>query len=324
MYWTKDNRMQSYNNLQASFKNAVTRGVSDIKYFLVNDRLGSGTVVTNQNGGTEQVLCAHTFGDDLLDLNNGYETPYQVFGYEIDAESGLMCSEQRYYGGHRGHPFFYSTDPLWFEYPDIQSYHFCHNDPINRTDPTGEGDPLTVMKVRRMKKWNTFGMVRNGGTTPHQGIDYHALIGTSIYAIKDGKVVAVSRGKDYGLGLTLEFTDDNGETRWAYYGHLSEISVGNLNYKEDDLNIGTYNMLKTPIDVKEGDELGKTGDSGNAKGMRKEDQHLHFENRDKGTRLGAGLKDRKDPNNIVDTKFKDDPNNSGKVIQVKQPKYPDK
>jgi hypothetical protein len=79
MYWTEDNRMQSYNNLQTSFKNALTQGVSDMQYYLCNDRLGSGTVVTNQNGGTVQVLCAHTFGDDLLDLNNGYETPYQVF-----------------------------------------------------------------------------------------------------------------------------------------------------------------------------------------------------------------------------------------------------
>jgi RHS repeat-associated protein len=138
MYWTKDNLMQSYNNLQTSFRNAVTQGVSDIKYFLVNDRLGSGTVVTNQNGGTVQVLCAHTFGDDLLDLNNGYETPYQVFGYEVDMESNLNYANARYYLGKRGKLTFNSTDPLWYMYPHLSPYAYCANNPIMFVDKTGE------------------------------------------------------------------------------------------------------------------------------------------------------------------------------------------
>ena len=79
------------------------------------------------------------------------------------------------------------------------------------------------------------------------------------------------------------------------YSHLSEIEV-NVN-----------------DEVKEGDIIGKTGKTGNASNCNGEDEHLHFEYRTGGARLGKGLNGRKDPNLIVDTKFESDPNNPSKV-----------
>ena len=306
------------------FANALQQQNKDRPFYFHSDHLAGASMITNSQGQFYQALAYCPYGEPLIDVSNGsgYDVEHKFTGQIFDKESGLYSFPARPQDPFLG--IFISTDKKWYLYPHLTPYHYCSNNPIMITDPTGMADPLTMMKVRRMAKWNTFGMVRNSGTKAHQGIDYHALVGTPISAIKDGKVVAVSNGKDYGLGLTLEFTGDNGETRYAYYGHLSEISVGNLNYKENDLPVGTYNTLKDPVDVKEGDKLGKTGDSGNAKGMGKEDQHLHFENRDKGSRLGTGLADRKDPNDIVDTKFKDDPKNAGKVIQVQQPKETDK
>jgi hypothetical protein len=55
MYWTKDNRMQSYNNLQTSFKNAVTQWVSDMQYYTQADYLGTPSVITNGSGNA--VAC---------------------------------------------------------------------------------------------------------------------------------------------------------------------------------------------------------------------------------------------------------------------------
>ena len=70
--------------------------------------------------------------------------------------------------------------------------------------------------------------------------------------------------------------------------------------------------------VKEGDILGKTGITGNAKDMKGENQHLHFEYRTGGALLGRGLTGREDPNLVVDTKFEPDPNNAEKVRRVEE------
>jgi murein DD-endopeptidase MepM/ murein hydrolase activator NlpD len=156
-----------------------------------------------------------------------------------------------------------------------------------------------------MKTSNTFGMVRtklkDGKLVPkaHQGIDYHAPVGTPILAVKTGTVVDINENNGkYGKTITLEFVNEDGNKSWAFYSHLSEINV--------DLNQS----------VNEGDEMGKTGITGNAKNFTGEDQHLHFEYRTKSKRAGEGLAGREDPNKIVDTKFQIDPNNSQKVIQV--------
>ena len=193
-----------------------------------------------------------------------------------------------------------SVDPWADIYPQISPYAFCMWNPITNLDPNGCGDPLTVMKVRRMTINNTFGMVRryrDGTPKPHQGIDYYAPVGTDIMAVKDGVVVGLDlEGEgDYGKTITLQFENGDGTKAWAFYSHLSEIEV-NIN-----------------DNVKEGDIIGKTGTTGNAEGMMGEDQHLHFEYRTGGQKLGKGLQGREDPNLIVDTKFEPDPNNIGKV-----------
>jgi murein DD-endopeptidase MepM/ murein hydrolase activator NlpD len=99
----------------------------------------------------------------------------------------------------------------------------------------------------------------------------------------------------------MEIYDEDGNptSTYAFYSHLSKIDV------------------KVGQSVKEGDEVGLTGNSGNAKGMKGEDQHLHFEYKNKPD-IKKGLDGRMDPNDIVDTKFEPDPNREGKVRKVEQ------
>ena len=52
-----------------------------------------------------------------------------------------------------------------------------------------------------------------------------------------------------------------------------------------------------------------------------EDQHLHYEYRTGGARLGKGLQGRDDPNLIVDTKFIKDLNEITKVRCIEGKKY---
>lgn len=107
-------------------------------------------------------------------------------------------------------------------------------------------------------------MVRNGGTRAHQGIDIRT----------DGKVaVMIDRG-GYGKQVCI----DIGGGLFAFYAHLSRIDV-----KQGD-------------QVKAGQQLGLSGDTGNANGMNTmaKGSHLHFEVRTKAF-AGTGLGNRLNP-----------------------------
>jgi len=136
--------------------------------------------------------------------------------------------------------------------------------------------PLDRNVIRSNTVNNTFGMVRknaDGTPRPHQGWDFHAPLGTPTYAICGGKVVAVSDNGDYGLTVVLAI----GETgHFAAYAHLQRTVV----------RVGDC--------VVRGALIGKTGDTGNARGMPPDDQHLHFEIRTVA-QPGRGLNGRVSP-----------------------------
>lgn len=140
--------------------------------------------------------------------------------------------------------------------------------------------PLKQNRIRRDMTNHTFGMVRNGGSRPHQGWDLYATPGTNIYAIADGKIADIyDEAKDgyKPLGTAIYFRfEHKGEYYYAVYSHLKNI------YVEKDQT------------VVRGQVIGQTGNTGNARSMTGEDQHLHFEIR---TALypGRGLAGRIDP-----------------------------
>jgi murein DD-endopeptidase MepM/ murein hydrolase activator NlpD len=126
---------------------------------------------------------------------------------------------------------------------------------------TFTSDPLESIRVRGGAKSNTYGWVRqnNDGTPrPHQGVDIYAKPGTPVLSVEDGKVIDVDYDKDYGDLVKIEF-ERNGKKYYAFYAHLSEKAV------------------KVGDSVRAGQIIGRTGTSGNAKGLPAEDAHLHFE-----------------------------------------------
>jgi len=176
--------------------------------------------------------------------------------------------------------------------------------PEKAAPTTGNGgwhDPLAVCTLRTAKLANKtgakFGWVRNGGTKAHQGIDLIAVPGTPIYAVADGVVYstkAPTPGYAYGNTLVLEVAlkdlpqaqadyfrkiNPGNDTIGFFYAHLSELPA------------------KSPMIVHAGQVIGKSGQSGNAKGMSTEPKgaHLHFEARQKAKMVCAGLTNRVDP-----------------------------
>ena len=121
--------------------------------------------------------------------------------------------------------------------------------------------PLASNVIRRNSLKHTFGMTRtnaDGTARPHQAWDL------------------VDSG-DYGLQILIRQDDQHeGAPVWAFYAHLSSAAV----------RVGDR---VAPAQV-----IGATGESGNARGMAAEDQHLHFEIRTE-PHPGRGLSGRVSP-----------------------------
>ena len=120
--------------------------------------------------------------------------------------------------------------------------------------------PLETNRIRGEKANNAYGMVRldnKGVKRAHQGWDLAAQPGTPCYTIADGVIRWASPYGDYGLMVTLEFQHHD-RTLYATYAHLMSHYV--------------YNGRQ----VRRGDMIGRTGQSGNAKGQQLGEAHLHF------------------------------------------------
>ncbi|MEN9994457.1 MAG: hypothetical protein RL762_1114 [Bacteroidota bacterium] len=233
-------------------------------------------------------------------------TDYSPFGVELDGRTVSVDGYRYgYQGSEKDNEFkgegnsytteFRQLDPrlgrwlcidlLTHKYPYYSPYQYVHNSPISVIDLFGLGDPLEVMKIRRNRASNLQGAkARNSGTRAHQGFDLYAAPGTSAKAVKNAVVYDVSYSSSYGNTVTLEITDEKGTKSYAFYAHLSVVSVSK-NQKVD-----------------EGDEIGLTGQTGNAKGQPAEDAHLHFELRSSPS-PGLGMTGRLNPNEVLDTKF---------------------
>jgi murein DD-endopeptidase MepM/ murein hydrolase activator NlpD len=135
--------------------------------------------------------------------------------------------------------------------------------------------PLLSNVIRGKKESNTFGMVRNNGTKPHQGWDFAAPVGTPAYAVADGTVESVQAGGDYGHRICIKF-NHKGTTYYAFYAHMQSV----------------FKQPGNPVQMN--DEIGRTGKSGNASNLPASDDHLHFKIRTQPS-PGLGLQGRVSP-----------------------------
>jgi RHS repeat-associated protein len=127
-------------------------------YFYHPDHLGSSTFLTNFNGNAYQFYLSLPFGETLAEqkpLGLGYETPYKFTAKELDEETGLHYFGARYY--HPGISNWLSVDPLFEHAPNKNPYHYCSQNPINRTDPTGMCDDPNCTHGLMKRAWDSVG-----------------------------------------------------------------------------------------------------------------------------------------------------------------------
>jgi RHS repeat-associated protein len=147
--------------LVAEYTLGVTANPSPQTSYITADTLGS-TLVTN---GAGQVVARHDylpFGDEIYGLGGrttaqGFAQPdttrQRFTGYELDTETGLDFAQARYYGNGLGR--FTGADPsmesmILIVPQSWNRYTYCHNNPINLTDPSGL-DPTYLWLINRSR-----------------------------------------------------------------------------------------------------------------------------------------------------------------------------
>ncbi|MCD6167136.1 RHS repeat-associated core domain-containing protein, partial [bacterium] len=98
--------------------------------------LGSTRVVVDEDGDVVESYDYYPFG--LASRTSGGGTVYKFTEKELDNETDFYYFGARYYDPEVGR--FISPDPLADLFPDVTAYHYAHNNPISRVDPTGMAD----------------------------------------------------------------------------------------------------------------------------------------------------------------------------------------
>ena len=159
---------------------------------------------------------------------------------------------------------------------------------------TGWKDPLDVMQIcaysfkgHRKPYFASF-HYRPGRA--HQGVDLFAKINTPVYACLDGRIVFASNAGDYGNMIVLAIYEESqvlifkNRRKENFTPYYSVEYTDGPNFKKDsNLFYLAYAHLSSfcVIDgdeVKAGDIIGYSGETGNAKGTK--GPHVHFEVRD--------------------------------------------
>jgi RHS repeat-associated protein len=108
-------------------------------YFYHPDHLGTSTALTDFNGDVYQFFLNLPFGETMAEQlpSTYYNTPYKFNGKELDEETGLYYYGARFYDPRIS--TWLSVDPLVEEYPNVNPYVYCFQNPISLIDPDGRG-----------------------------------------------------------------------------------------------------------------------------------------------------------------------------------------
>ncbi len=113
----------------------ATAPATPCRYYYHPDWHGSTVLLSNSANAVSSSYRYGPYGEDLSDALTG--NPFRYTGRRLDAETGLYYYRARYYSPALGR--FLQTDPIGSA-DDLDLYAYVKDDPLNRTDPTGNCD----------------------------------------------------------------------------------------------------------------------------------------------------------------------------------------
>ena len=110
-------------------------------HYYIKDHLGDNRVVLGENGAIEQVNHYYPFGGLMGESKSlASSQRYKYNGKELDRTHGLDWYD---YGARMYDPAlarWMVPDPLAEKYYSVSPYSYCHDNPMNATDPDGRDD----------------------------------------------------------------------------------------------------------------------------------------------------------------------------------------
>lgn len=264
------------------------------RYF-ITDHLGSVRGILNENFDFEE------------------QNDYYQFGKHIDDPNSQLSDNRYHYNGKENQEFFdlpyldygarlydphicrwLAPDPLSEKFPNINSYVFCANNPVNSIDINGMRSwPINKTYNGYVRKHeNNFGTSRDGGSRSHKGVDINFNEagnwdkGAPIYATHDGKVIRIA---------TIDDDNDAGGNRVSILSPDGSIKTSYMHLDAIDPSI------KVGASITEGQQIGTMGRSGKGK-HEYFTSHLHYELWVNGTAVNPanGENSLVDPQKLLD------------------------
>ncbi len=194
-------------------------------YYYNKDHLGNNREVINNYGSIRQVVNYYPFGTPYCDATSSLyagQQPYKYNSKEFDATHGLNTYD---YGARQYNsilPSWDRLDPLCEKYYSISPYAYCHDNPVNTTDPDGMDDYFNENGefIRRTEAGSSVFVLQNNQYVDISHIDFTNEMSTinaighhyiSLYDKKDFslKVSAISQSIPTGAAFSYDTHKDN-------------------------------------------------------------------------------------------------------------------
>lgn len=204
-------------------------GSTPVYHYYLKDHLGSNRVVCSASGSVEQVNHYYPFGGLFGESTGGETQRYKYNDKVFDQTRGIKWYDYgaRYMSPDVGR--FITMDPMAEKYYSISPYAYCHNNPYNRIDPTGEYDFENTIE----KNTNyTVVAVLPTGYTNNKAMkkDHDAAIAAGI------PVMVVDNLEDFADAM---FALDALNSTTQIYTLNSHGYAGNFNIGSEEINANT-------------------------------------------------------------------------------------
>jgi RHS repeat-associated protein len=228
------------------------------------DAQGSCILLSNTSGGIEQQYDYDAFGFPYFYTASGGKggspkTRFLFTGREWIVDMRIYDYRARMYQPELGR--FLQPDPVEFAASDYNLYRYCHNDPVNKSDPTGMREQIAV-EIMRDRMWDMACRMDSGNSLQGESDGFpnghdHTAMGT--HKVADGNYDDTNMAhhiRDQKEGGVTELTfpnKDRGDARptinwWVNDAHKGDQTIlGELEHTSRNLWSAEFGPVSAAI-----------------------------------------------------------------------------